>query len=441
VEQFLRILNEYQILTDEPEGDLVTALWEARLPHIHHHVADFFWGSEPDTEFKVSAEAAEADSESLEEEEDKAANSECFPPIDPETLKITPEEEAELQNMVRLEEKRIPTAEYVDALHDSLLQHREQENFDAILESLEEALQDSLARREYDISLRILKSLHYVRKMCAAETSWALPIIDNFFLTASSSHFLKPLQAAWMDIDAGEIEQAKQILLLLQPEVIHTLGAMLLQTSSHQLQQMLMTVILALASRDLQPLEAMLGRPESELIQKLVHILGRIQGERATNLLKKMVHHSSAQVRHEAVKSLLSQGSANVRALFHLIEDENDSIRRLVLRHMSQERSKETEALLLEYLEQGKLERTDDEHIIACFRALGRCGSPRSIPFLRKTLVGRAWLPGFQKPAYRQGAAFALQGLRVKSAQEVLEAASRSLYPSVKRMARKAMQG
>jgi len=441
VEQFLRILNKYQILTDEPEGDLVTALWEARLPHIQHHVADFFWGSEPDTEFKVSAEAAEADSESLEEEEDKAANSECFPPIDPETLKITPEEEAELQNMVRLEEKRIPTAEYVDALHDSLLQHREQENFDAILESLEEALQDSLARREYDISLRILKSLHYVRKMCAAETSWALPIIDNFFLTASSSHFLKPLQAAWTDIDAGEIEQAKQILLLLQPEAIHTLGAMLLQTSSHQLQQMLMAVILALASRDLQPLEAMLGRPESELIQKLVHILGRIKGERATNLLKKMVHHSSAQVRHEAVKSLLSQGSANVRALFHLIEDENDSIRRLVLRHLSQERSKETEALLLEYLEQGKLERTDDEHIIACFRALGRCGSPRSIPFLRKTLLGRAWLPGFQKPAYRQGAAFALQGLRLKSAQEVLEAASRSLYPNVKRMARKAMQG
>ena len=107
---------------------------------------------------------------------------------------------------------------------------------------------------------------------------------------------------------------------------------------------------------------------------------------------------------------------------------------------MSQERTKEIEELLLEYLEQGKLQRTDDEHIIACFRTLGRCGSPRSIPFLRNTLFGRAWLPSFRKSAYRQGAAYALQALGVKSAREVLEAAGRSLYPSVKRAARKAMQ-
>jgi len=440
VDQFLLILNKYQVLTDEPEGDLVTALWEARLPHIEHHVADFFWGSEPDTEFKASSETADADSELLEEDEEKAANSECFPPIDPAALKITPEEEAELQHMVRLEEKRIPTAEFLDALHDSLLEYREQENYVTILESLEEVFQDSLAHREYDISLKILKSLHYVRKICAAETSWALPIIDNFFLTASSSHSLRPLQAVWTDIDIEQIEQVKEILLFLRPEAIHTLGGMLLQTSSHRLQQMLMAVILVLASRDLQPLEAMLRRPEKELVHRLVYILARIEGERATNLLKKMIHHSSAQVRHEAVKSLLNRGSVDIKALFHLIEDGNDSIRRLILRHMSQERKKETESLLLEYLEQDKLQRTDDEHVIACFRTLGRCGSSRSIPFLRKVLLGRAWLPGFRKATYRQGAALALQAMGEETAQEILEAASRSLYPHVKRVARKAMQ-
>jgi HEAT repeat protein len=203
---------------------------------------------------------------------------------------------------------------------------------------------------------------------------------------------------------------------------------------------MLMTVILALASRDLQPLEQMLGRSENELVQRLVYILGRIEGERATNLLRKMVHHSSVAVRHEAVRSLLSRGPGNIKALFHLIEDDNDSIRRLILRQMSQERTKEIEELLLDYLEQGQLQRTDDDHIVACFRTLGRCGSPRSIPFLRNTLLGRAWLPSFRKSAYRQGAAYALQALGLKSAREVLEAAGRSLFPSVKRAARKAMQ-
>ncbi len=440
VEAFLRILNTYRILTDEPEGDLVTALWEARLPHIQYHVADFFWGAEPKMEFSPLPPSGDADSEVSEGEEEKDSKSECFPPIDPAALEITPEEEAKLQEMVRFEEKRNTITEYLDALLDSLLEHRENENFVAILESLEEEFQNSLVRKDFDVTLKVLNNLHYVRKTCAAETTWALPIIDNFFLTASSSQSLRPLLAAWSDLDTEQVEQIKQILLLLQPEAIHSLGAMLLQTSSYRLQQMLMEVILSLASRDLQPLEAMLGRPEEELIQKLVYVLGRLDGERPSQILRKMVHHSSSGVRLEAVKALLHKGSANIKELFPLIEDENEAIGRLILRQMAQDRNKAVEALLLEYLEQGKLKRSDDEYLLICFRTLGRCGSPRSIPFLRRTLLGRSWLPSLRSVAYKKGAAIALQEMGIKGAQQVLEDASRSLYPSIRRIARKVMQ-
>jgi hypothetical protein len=95
----------------------------------------------------------------------------------------------------------------------------------------------------------------------------------------------------------------------------------------------------------------------------------------------------------------------------------------------------------LEYLEEGKSNRSDDEHIIACFRTLGRCGSPRSIPFLRKTLLGRGWLPSLRKLSYRQGAAFALQSMGTKEAQEVLEEASKSLFPGARGIARKIIEG
>ena len=438
-EQFLGILNKYRILTDEPEGDLVTALWEARFPHIQYHVADFFWGAESEIDLTAST-GAEADSE-LSEEEEKVSDSECFPPIDPALLKITPEEEGELQEMVRWEEKRDPMSEYLDALLDSLLEYRDKESFDSILESMEEVFQDTLARKDFDSTLMILKSLRQVHKTCAKETTWALPLIDNFYLTASSSQSLQSLQAAWTDVDAEQINQIKDILLLLQPEAIHTLGGMLLQTSSLRLQKMLMQVIFSLASRDLTPLEAMLERPEPELVQKLVYVLGHLDGERPTQILGKMVRHSSAEVRQEAMKGMLKRGPASIKGLFHLVEDESDSIRRLILRHMGQEKNKVTEALLLDYLEQGKQKRSDDEHIIACFRTLGRCGSPRSIPFLRKTLLGSGWLPSFKKSSYQQGAAYALQVMGLEESQEVLEDASRSLYPSVKRLARKVIQG
>ena len=460
VEQFLRILNEYRILTDEPEGDLVTAFWEARFQHIKYNVADFFWGAEPDVDFNTSPEPvvdsttspepavdsttshepADADSALLDEDEEKVSKSECFPAIEPAELKMTPEEDAELQEMVRFEEKRNPMTGYLNILLDTLLENREKENFVAILESLEEEFHDSLARKDFDTTLKILKSLHQVHKTCAADTTWALPIIDNFFLTASSSKSLRPLQVAWTDMETEQIIKIKHILLLLQPEAIHTLGDILLETSSLRLQKMLMEAILSLASRDLQPLETMLGRPEEELVQKLVYVIGRLDGERSTQILGTMIRHSSARVRHEAAKALLSRETASIEKLFHLIEDESDSIRRLILQHMAQDKDKVTEALLLKYLEQGKLKRSDDEHVIACFQTLGRCGSPRSIPFLRKTLLSRAWLPGFRKSAYRQGAALALQAMRLHEAQEVLEDASRSLYPGVRRIAQRAIR-
>jgi HEAT repeat protein len=203
---------------------------------------------------------------------------------------------------------------------------------------------------------------------------------------------------------------------------------------------MLTEVILSLASRDLRPLEAMLDRPEEDLVQKLVQVVGSLGGERPTQILAKMVQHSSARVRQTAAKGLLRRDGASIKELFRLIEDEDDSVRRLILHHMGQERNEVSETLLLQYLEEGKIKGSDDKHIIACFRTLGRCGSPRSLPFLRQTLVGRGWLPSLGSSAYRQGAALALQTMRIKGAQEVLEDASRSLKPGVRRIARKVMK-
>jgi hypothetical protein len=440
IEGFLRILNNYRVLSDEPEGDLVTALWEAGLPHIQHHVADFFWGAEPEADFTTPPAKEDINSVLSEEEEQEPSESEAVASIDPTTLELTPEEAAALQEMVRHEEKRDPTADYLNAVLDSLLELREKENFDPILESLEEEYHDSLARRDFEVTLKILKSLHHVRHICESETTWAIPIIDNFFLTASSSQSLRPLQAAWPEMETGQIEKMKEILLVLQPEAIHTLGAMLLQTPSLRLQKMLTEVIFSLASRDLRPLEAMLDRPEEDLVLKLVQVVGSLGGERPTQILSKMVRHSSPPVRQAAVKGLLRRGPASIKELFHLIEDEDDSVRRLILHHLGQERNEASETLLLQYLEEGKITGSDDKHIIACFRTLGRCGSPRSIPFLRQTLLGRGWMRDLRSSAYRQGAALALKAIGIKGAQQVLEDASRSLKPGVRRIARKVMQ-
>jgi hypothetical protein len=44
IDGILRIFNRYGKLPSEPEGDIVTAFWEAQFPHLHYEVAAFSWG-------------------------------------------------------------------------------------------------------------------------------------------------------------------------------------------------------------------------------------------------------------------------------------------------------------------------------------------------------------------------------------------------------------
>jgi hypothetical protein len=47
----LGMLSEYRTVTDESEGDLVTALWKKNLSYIHYEAADVFWETEPRLDF------------------------------------------------------------------------------------------------------------------------------------------------------------------------------------------------------------------------------------------------------------------------------------------------------------------------------------------------------------------------------------------------------
>ncbi len=44
----LIILDKYTKLSAEPEGDIVTAFWEAQFPHMQYEVAEFSWGGDPE---------------------------------------------------------------------------------------------------------------------------------------------------------------------------------------------------------------------------------------------------------------------------------------------------------------------------------------------------------------------------------------------------------
>jgi hypothetical protein len=437
--EFLKIINKYSTLSEEPEGDIVTAFWETQLPHIRYEVADFFWGPEQDSDFIPFPDLGEQAAVMQKKNVSVDWTPTTDPPIDQAAIVLSPDEMGTIKHMVDLEEQGDPTG-YLDALLDSLLQDREQSNFEIILEVLEEEFKSSLTRKDFDIALKILQSLQYVLDICATEIPWAVPLIEDFVLTVSSAKSLKPLLEAWSEIDLGQIDKIRQILLHLQPEAIPTLGDMLLRNQSPKHRQILVDVIVALASRDIAPLESLIKHPDEKLMERLVHVFVNLDGERTLKVLLKLLHHPSAYVRQEAVKGILKRSHVPIKEVFSLIDDKDEVIRRLILKHLSQSKDRIAEDLLLRYLEQRKYNGNDSGHIIACFTALGQCGSSRSIAFLRQTLLGRGWLPTFRISADREGAAVGLSKIRTKEAQKVLDEALRCLSPGVRRMVKKLRQ-
>ena len=178
------------------------------------------------------------------------------------------------------------------------------------------------------------------------------------------------------------------------------------------------------------------------MVQRLVHILGHLKGERPTRILLKMLSHSSERIRSHALRFLLARNlhPKVIQKLFPLIEDASDSIRQLMLEYLGRRRSKLAESLLLDYIEQRRFRRKDRQHLLACYRALGRCGSSHSVTFLQQVLSKRGWIPGFSRSMHRQGAAISLIELGTQEAKEILERASRSLSPCVRLAYRKAVE-
>ena len=80
------------------------------------------------------------------------------------------------------------------------------------------------------------------------------------------------------------------------------------------------------------------------------------------------------------------------------------------------------------------------QHVVACYRALGCCGSSLSVPFLRQQLLGRPLSFGVRRTLKRQCAALALGLLDQDGARSALAKAAKSICLPIRRAARRARE-
>ena len=436
IKGFLTIINCYKTVQEDPEGDLVTALWEAHFPSIRYKASDIYWDSEPLLELNLLRVGDVISSaENVFEGEEKNLLSPTLRASEKGLFKLNAGEIEKLRGMIVEEENRDIVKDLLDLVSVLLKDQGYKEHLEALLQFVKDEIKVALAQENFQLAYRTISRLHKMRLTSKNKYPWVISIFNNFIKSISEPNYLNVLSKILTTLDQVDLNRFKlmrRFLMLLHSNAILTLGPILSQVRNRSIQQQLLKIIDIMARRDLQPLEQLLSCNDVYVVRCLVYIAGHIPSKKAHQILLKMIHNPSEIVRKQAIKQLIAQESVPLEIIFPFVEDSDKSIRQLILDYLKQNKTEKAEELLIKYLQQKRSLLDNQQHIIDCYKTLGKCGSSKSIPFLKKLLFKRRWLPDFRGLIHRQGSVIALMGLETKEAGKLLQKASRSFFPNVR---------
>jgi len=450
VHQFLEVLQKHQILTEDSENDIVTALWEMELPHLRYEADDV--GFDTASNFSIPelgggdcGQTYDGDRDGKiagENDADSAGTTaghgtsplpvdlNLRPAFEWDLVKITAADREYIQNLLAEEEKweRIEYVLYI--LFYILHQQKQPDDFSQVMAFLIQELKDALKNYAYESVYNTLQILNNSLYSPKSEGHWSAPMLEDLFGSLSKNGFLGVLAHDWHNIAACDVENLghlKRALLLLNADIVVALGPMLLEPQSKNTRKLLMTVIGIQAERDYQPFKDLLQSSDTELTVWLAHVMGFMQNEMSLADLRGLISHTSAAIRETALKSLFRRCPEAISEMGDLLTDPSESIRQLFLRYAGTHRDRNTEKVLRDYLKTQRIRSGNKEFLFTVYQTLGRCGSDESIPFLKKHMY---ILPGFsllrsQNALNRQAALRALKELKTVKAETLIKKTSK----------------
>ena len=442
---FYKIAYKYRLFAEEAEGDIVTALIEEELECIDFKAVDIFWQElllidvtqlPPPAPKPEEGEADQSEESDEPESDDSVARSIAL--ISEDQLELSNLDYVTLQQMVQEEENWVITEDLIEASMIILKKQTDRGKFEAVLGFLSEEVLDIIDKDRFDLLALLLQSLHKLFSSGAptAAEDWQISRIDRFFKDLSKPEIFKLIRGKLLELETIEINRLKALgrtLLYFSPELVPYLVPVILQNRSPEIQQMISLVIVHLSQRDIAPLEKIVAKHGTDMGDKLLVILNRLQGDRVNRILYKMCDHPSENVRRKAIKELVGRDVRYAQKLFSLIDDPNATIRSSILSAIAGQRSTVLENMLLDYLKVNSAKK-NPEHTVACYKTLGQCGSDISVPFLSKILLKLGWnsFMGTGKLIFREGAAIGLAFLDTQEAKDVLQKASESRFKVIR---------
>jgi hypothetical protein len=398
---------------------------------------------------ETSGEASQGEADRVEgtqsaAQADVSVKSITDPTFSESLWEISDAERNNLQKMVQEEESWDNTGDVFDVLMVILQSQTDKYNFSSTLDFTLEEVVETIEQGAFDLLLGLFQSLrHLLYKDTPGEPSWSRPLIDRFFQDLSKPEIFDRVNTALLALPDNETEKIttlQHLLLYFPPDVIFPLAQILPKIRSQKVYNMILAVIENLCLKDMRPLEKVLKHPDKSVAENLLSILVSMKGERATKIFLMMTEHPSEKVRAQAIKILLTKDPKIATQLFSLIDDPNEKVRKEIFAAIASQKSSLMENLLLKYIKENHTQK-DSEHILACYEALGCCGSVTAFQFLKRVLLSQGWnrFKSFGKAVHRQGAAMGLLFMDTWKAKDLLLVASNSRYPVIRQAFQSAM--
>ena len=467
IKSLFQILKKNRTLSDEAESDTVTDLWQTSLPHIRYQASELFWDTEP--VFSFPAPAAKVNDHAFmnamikpsgksgentqsrtggwpeyEQSFYKPANldSPLFAGMD---LSLHPEELTRIDSMVRDEEENLHDDDILDLLLFVLDDIHSQEDLTNVLSNLAEEFGRILNRGE------VYKAYSIIEKVTGYQTknAWMHPFIEDkvndFIKHLSGTVFTnsrKGLIPLFNQNNPGDIFFLRKICMALDSAAVVSLCEIHTQLESQASRDLLMDIIKNKARADAELIDKMISSQDKMIVFIAISLLKKVKDSNSDYLLHNALKHPVEQVRSTALDYFLEKPVTVLPSIFFLIDDPSMDVRIKLFKFIGSKRAVSSETLMMNYLNDSMVAATDRNHLLTCYRLLGKCCSDRSIPFLRKKILGGAWtgLVGAKHVVHREGALLALTELGSIEAMKLLKKASKSMSPLVRKAYKMVME-
>ncbi len=442
-EEFVDLLVEHRKLDPEAESDLAASLWERDFAHLLHEAVDPELESSPPIDlatFRVMTESSY---------EERSQLISCPPPESPpdrpQPALLSEEDRTNLRRMIEKEEEELSKPEDVlDVLLVLLVNQTSEKDFETVLQSLAETFSESLGQGRFNACMRCLRSIQSLARKTEKTSKWRWKLLNSFGKQVCTCTGWQELSVNLKkdEFTSSQIEALVSVLKALPEQILEPAALLLASAKNETLRKALVATIAIHAKANPELITELLKNIESRVILEVLEVFEHITKELASPILMELARHQDPGVRAKAVWMLSRYDMSAAVTLFELINDPEPSVRQQIILQLGQTRNPAAENLLLKYLQNRNAIIDDKIHVMACYQALGRCGSDRCLAFLEKMLFSSPLKDAFnrKRAIHRKGAAVALALLGTATSEKLLRKGSSSMSPYVRKACRAAIE-